>query len=83
MTITLSFSDTASLKSVIVCGTTIAIFNVSLLVELGACTDRPVLRISVVADAVAARFSHMSAVLVVAGVACLDAVRLRRTAPVR
>jgi hypothetical protein len=58
-----------------------ATFNVSLLDELGACTDRPVL-----ADAAArgaARFSHLSAVPVVAGVQSLDAVQLRTTPLVR
>jgi hypothetical protein len=46
MTIILSFSDTDSLSSVVSCCTTVAIFNVSLLVEMGACTDRPVGEIS-------------------------------------
>jgi hypothetical protein len=38
MTNILSFSYTASLSSVMICCTKVAIFNVSLLVELGACT---------------------------------------------
>jgi hypothetical protein len=42
MAIILPFSDTVSLKSVMICCTTAATFNFSLLVELGACTDRPV-----------------------------------------
>jgi hypothetical protein len=40
MTIILSFSDTASLSSVMLCCTTVAVFKESLLVELEACTDR-------------------------------------------
>jgi hypothetical protein len=55
-TIILTFSDTASLSSVTICFTTMAIFIVTLLDEMGACTDRPAL-----ADAaarVAARFPH-------------------------
>jgi hypothetical protein len=43
MIIILSFSDTASLSSVMICCTTVAIFNVSFLVGLRACADRPVL----------------------------------------
>jgi hypothetical protein len=39
------FSRTASLSCVVICCSTVAIVNVSLLVELGACADRPVLRI--------------------------------------
>jgi hypothetical protein len=41
-TIILYFSDTASLSSVMICCTTVATINVSLLDELGVCTDRPV-----------------------------------------
>jgi hypothetical protein len=36
MNIIFSFSDTASLSSVMICCTAVAIFNVILLVELGA-----------------------------------------------
>jgi hypothetical protein len=43
MIIILSFSDTVSLSFVMICYTTVVIFNVSLLDELGACTDRPIL----------------------------------------
>jgi hypothetical protein len=43
MTIILFFSDTVSLSSVMICFSTAAIYNGSLLVELGACTNRPVL----------------------------------------
>jgi hypothetical protein len=43
MIIILSFSDTASQSSVMVCCTTVATFNVSLLKKLGACADRPLL----------------------------------------
>jgi hypothetical protein len=58
------------------CWITVAIFNVSLLAELGDLLSE----FPVVADAAAreaSSFFHMSAVLVVAGVACLDAVELR------
>jgi hypothetical protein len=77
----LSFSDTAPLSSVMICCTTVVTFNMSLLDELGACTNRPVL-----ADAAAwgtTSFSHMSTVPVVAGIDCLAAVQLHRTALVR
>jgi hypothetical protein len=33
-----------------ICCTTVAIFNVSLLVEMGGCTDRPVFEFPIVAD---------------------------------
>jgi hypothetical protein len=59
---------------------------VSLLDELGACTDRLFSENSVVAATAArdaGRFYHLSAVPVVAGVRCLYAVQLRRTALVR
>jgi hypothetical protein len=46
MTIILSSFDTGSVSSVTICCTTVAIFNMLLLVKLGACTKRPVLRIS-------------------------------------
>jgi hypothetical protein len=78
--------DAASLISVMICCTTLAIFNVLLLVELGAYTDRPGLRISCCGRCCctgSASFSHMIAVPVVNGVACLDVVQLRRTALVR
>jgi hypothetical protein len=82
MTIILSFSDTASLSSVMNCCTTVGTFSV-LLVELGACTEDLFTELPVVADAAtqgATWFSHMSAVIVVVGVVCLDAVQLQRTA---
>jgi hypothetical protein len=85
MTINLSISDSASLSSVMICCIAVETFNVSLLVELEAYTDRLFSEFPVVA-AVAAwgptSFSHMSAVPVVAGVACLYTVQ-HRTAPVR
>jgi hypothetical protein len=82
MTITLYFSDTSSLSSVMMSHYS-GDFNVSL--------SEPVLAdlfsdFPVVADAAArcaARSFHLSAVPVVAGVAYLDAVQLRRTALVR
>jgi hypothetical protein len=42
MTIILSFSDTAYLISVMTRRTRVANFNMSLLVEVAACTDKPV-----------------------------------------
>jgi hypothetical protein len=86
ITIILSFSDTSLLSSPIICCITVATFNVSLLVKLGVCTDRPVFCNNVVEDAAvwgSACFSHLSAVPVVACVECLDAVQLHRTALVR
>jgi hypothetical protein len=65
-----------------ICCTTMANFNVSLF-ELESLLFSGLL---VAADAAArgsASFPHMSAVPVVAGVACLDVVQLRRTALVR
>jgi hypothetical protein len=71
-----------------ICCTALAIFNVLLLGELGAYTDRPVFLILfwIVLDAAAlgaSSFSHLSVVHVVVGVACLDAAELCRTALVR
>jgi hypothetical protein len=77
MTIILSFSDAVSQSSVMIC-----CIAVSSLVELGDLFSQ----FPVVADAAARRagsFSRMSAMPVVAGVACLDAVQLRRSALVR
>jgi hypothetical protein len=53
MIIILSFSVTASLSSVMICCTTVAIYNISLLVELGACNYRLFSEFPVVVDAVA------------------------------
>jgi hypothetical protein len=80
MPIILSFSATALLSSVMCC-TTLATLDVLLLVALGAWPDTPV-----VADAAARgaeSLSHLSAVPVVAAVACLDSLQLHKTALVR
>jgi hypothetical protein len=70
-----------------ICCTTVAIFDASLLVELGVSVLTDLFsEIPVVADPAArgaGSFSHPSAAPVVAGVVCLDAVRLRRTFLVR
>jgi hypothetical protein len=66
--------------------TTVATFSMSLLNELGICTDRPISEFPVVTDAAAlgpTHFSHLSAEPVVAGVASLDALQLHSTALVR
>jgi hypothetical protein len=63
-----------------ICCTIVASFNVSLSVELGACTDRPA--VLGAAACGAASFSHLSAVPVVCA-EYLDTVQLRRTALVR
>jgi hypothetical protein len=81
MIIILSFSDTTSPSSVMISCITEVTFNLLLLAELGACTDL-LSEFPVVADAAARggeRSSHMPAVPVVASVACLDAVQLRKT----
>jgi hypothetical protein len=86
MTIILYLSDTASLSSVMICCTTMATFIMSLLDELRAYTDRPVFEFPVMSDSAvrgAARFFHLCAVSVVAGVACLDAMQLHRITLVR
>jgi hypothetical protein len=70
---------TPSLSSVMICRTTMENFNMSLLDGTGSLFSK----FSVVADAAArgvARFSHMSAVPVLAGVACLDTMQLYKTA---
>jgi hypothetical protein len=82
MTIILSCSDTVALSSVIICCATVATFNMSLLDELGL-TDL-LSEFPVVADTAArgaASFSHISALSVVAGVSCLDAVQLPTNCP--
>jgi hypothetical protein len=84
--IILSSSDTASLSSLMICRTTVATFNLSLSDELGPVLIDPFSEFPVVADAAergAASFSHLSAVPVVAVVAYLDAVHLRRAVLVR
>jgi hypothetical protein len=60
-----------------ICRTAVATFSLSLSEELGDCTDGPVFEIPVVADAAArgaVRFSHLSALPVIAVVECLGAL---------
>jgi hypothetical protein len=84
MIIILSFLDSASLSTVMICCTTVATFltchfytnREPALTDLFS--EFPV--VAAAAARGAESFSHFSAVPVAADVACLDAVRLRRTA---
>jgi hypothetical protein len=78
MAIILSFPDNISMSFLMTCCTTVTAFNTSLLHELGACTHKLFSEYSVVAN-----FSLLSAMPVVAGVACLDTVQLQRADLVR
>jgi hypothetical protein len=84
MIIILSF-PIASLSPVKIYWTTVTTFNVTLVDELVACTDRPVPEVPVAVNTAArgAETSNMSAVPVVVDVGCFDIVQLRRTALVR
>jgi hypothetical protein len=82
MTMILYFSDTAILSSVVICCATVATFNMSLLDELEL-TDL-LSEFPVVADTAARgaeSFPHKSALLVFAGVSCLDAMQLPTNCP--
>jgi hypothetical protein len=84
MSTILSPSDIAVLRSVMICCTIVA--TVSLLEELGVFTNRPVF-----GNPYCGRYcctgcqtlTHLSAVPVVDGVECVNAVQLRRTALVK
>jgi hypothetical protein len=69
-----------------ICRTTVCTFNMSLSDKVGPVLTDLFSEFPVVADAAergAARFSHVSAVPVVAVVECLDAVQLHRTVLMR